>query len=228
MNNLKRFRKEKGLGQVEISKLLGIGQSSYSRYEAGLTNIPVDILTKLTDILGKSTDEILGLGREEPAPEPIDNIDLSDPRFAPRVLTRVPIPDPDSETGRVPILGAVRAGYDNYMVENVEGWLRVDPCVTAVHAGAYALRVKGDSMEPDIHHGDFVICYPDAEVRNNDIAIVSLNGDIGTVKRVRFDKDGLTLIPANAKYKPSHYSPEDVLAYPVTILARVNEIRRKI
>ena len=49
MNNLKLLRKKRGLGQVELSNMLGITQSSYSRYEAGLRDIPTDILTKLDE-----------------------------------------------------------------------------------------------------------------------------------------------------------------------------------
>ena len=224
MNNLKQLRKEKGLGQVEIAKLLGIGQSSYSRYESGLTNIPTDILTKLADILNTTTDIILGRSEEEQSAS-LTNFDpASIPVKYPKSATH-PAPRLEKETALIPILGSVRAGYDYFAEQNIEGYIRVDESLKAVHPEAFALRVTGDSMEPELSHGDYVICLPDAEIRNNDVVIVCINGEIGTVKRIRFDKDGLTLIPRNAQYKQIHYTAEEVETLPVTIQAKVIERR---
>ena len=165
MNNLKSLRKRRGLGQVELANMLGITQSSYSRYEAGLRDIPTDILTKLADILGSSTDEILGLNNDQPAPGWKVVQDPADPRFPPRYYPAEPLPDLNRETALIPILGSVRAGYDNYAEENLEGYLPVDDRLKSMHPDAYVLDVKGDSMEPEIKHGDMVICLPDVEIR---------------------------------------------------------------
>ena len=226
MNNLKKLRKEKGIGQVELAKLLGIGQSSYSRYESGLTDIPTDILMKLVDIFGTTTDEILGINNDQ---DPGWNVvsDPNDPRFPSKYYPAEPMPDLERETSLIPILGSVRAGYDNYAEENREGYLPVDDRLKVMHPDAYVLNVKGDSMEPEICHGDMVICLPDVEVRNNDVAIVCVNGDIGTVKRVRYENNGLTLVPANPHYKKLHYSAEDVESYPVSVQSKVIEVRHK-
>ena len=73
MNNLKKIRKSRGIGQVEIAHMLGVTQSSYSRYEAGLRDIPNDILVKLTSILNASVDEILAVDTDpEPIGKPIE------------------------------------------------------------------------------------------------------------------------------------------------------------
>lgn len=65
------------------------------------------------------------------------------------------------------------------------------------------------------------------EVRSGDLAIVCINGDAGTVKRVRLGPGGITLIPTNKKYPEIHYSPEEVEALPVTIQSKVVEYRRQ-
>ena len=129
------------------------------------------------------------------------------------------------ETALIPILGSVRAGYDNFAEQNIEGYIRIDEDIKAMHPDAFTLRVTGDSMEPELSHGDYVICLPDAEIRNNDVVIVCINGEIGTVKRIRFDKDGLTLIPRNTQYKHIHYTAEEVETLPVTIQGKVIERR---
>ena len=225
MNNLKNLRKKRGMGQVELANMLGITQSSYSRYEAGLRDIPNDILVKLVDILGASTDEILGLNND-PAPG-WQVVNENDPRFPSKYFPAEPLPDLERETALIPILGSVRAGYDNFAEENREGYVSVDDRLKAMHPDAYVLNVKGDSMEPEICHGDMVICLPDVEVKSGDVAIVCVNGDIGTVKRVRFEGNGLTLVPANPHYKKLHYSAEDVETYPVSVQSKVIEVRHK-
>ena len=226
MNNLKNLRKKRGLGQVELANMLGITQSSYSRYEAGLRDIPTDILIKLVDILRSSTDEILGVNNDqEPGWNTVQSPD--DPRFPPKVFPAEPLPDLERETAMIPILGSVRAGYDNYAEENREGYMPIDDRLKTMHPEAYVLTVKGDSMEPEICHGDMVICAPDAEIRNNDVCIVCINGEVGTVKRIRFEGDGLTLVPANPHYRKLHYSAEDIQSYPVTVQSKVIEVRHK-
>lgn len=224
-NNLRAIRKQKGIGQVELAKELGIGQSSYSRYEAGITNIPMDILSKLADIFGVSTDVILAVNTKTEVP--IQQLDPDDPRFAPKVLIRQPLPDPEKENALIPILGSVRAGYDYIAEQEMLGWLKVEDSFASAHPQAFSLYVKGDSMSPEIRHNDIAVCLPDQEIHSNDVAVVCVNGDEGTVKRVRFDDDGLTLLPANPRYKPHHYSAEDVRSLPVVLRAKVIEVRHQ-
>ena len=226
MNNLRTVRKQKKIGQVDLANMLGITQSSYSRYEAGLRDIPTDVLLKLVEILEASADEILGIGNDQSDPG-WQVVEENDPRFPPKVFPAEPLPDLERETSLIPILGSVRAGYNNYAEENREGYMTVDDRLKAMHPDAYVLSVKGDSMEPEICHGDMVICLPDVEVKSGDVAIVCVNGDIGTVKRVRFDGDGLTLVPANPHYRKLHYSAEDVESYPVSVQSKVIEVRHK-
>ena len=226
MNNLKLLRRTKGVTQQQVADYLGINRVSYTDFENEKTNIKPTYLVKLSEYFNVSTDYILGREeRSDPGWKVVQDPD--DPRFPPKAFPAEPLPDLDRERALIPILGSIRAGYDNYAEENREGYLPVDDRLKAIHPEAYVLTVKGDSMEPEICHGDMVICLPDVEVRNNDVAIVSVNGDIGTVKRIRFEDSGLTLVPANPHYKKLHYSAEDVQSYPVFVQSKVVEVRHK-
>ena len=226
MNRIKEIRKSKGLSQKDVADAIGVTQSQYSRYESGATNIPGDMLPKIADVLKVSVDAVLG---REDQPDPGWKVvqDPADLRFPPKVFPAEPLPDLDRETALIPILGSVRAGYDNYAEENLEGYMTIDERLKAMHPDAYVLNVKGDSMEPEIKHGDIVICAPDVEIRNNDVAIICVNGEVGTVKRIRFEDDGLTLVPANPNYRKIHYSAEDVQSYPVSLQSKVIEVRHR-
>lgn len=222
MNRIKELRKQKGITQEELGRILDVGKATISNYESEKRQLTADILQKLAEYFGVSTDEILGLDNAKPEPigKPVDPAE-----FPPQTLIRQPLPDPENETALIPILGSVRAGYDYIAEQEMLGWLKVEENFAALHRKAYALYVKGDSMAPEIHHNDIAICLPDQEIRDNDVAVVCVNGDEGTVKRVRFDADGLTLLPANPRYKPHHYSAEDVDTLPVILQAKVIEIR---
>ena len=83
-------------------------------------------------------------------------------------------------------------------------------------------------MLPDLREGDTVIIRQQPDVENGDTAIVLINGDEATVKRVTKSSAGLTLIPANSQYAPMFFSMLDVATLPVKILGKVVEVRRRL
>ena len=58
--NIRSLRIDKGLTQKEVAQLLGISQNTYSQYEIGVLNYPVEAVVKLADYYGVSTDYLLG------------------------------------------------------------------------------------------------------------------------------------------------------------------------
>ncbi|UBT79474.1 helix-turn-helix transcriptional regulator [Pseudomonas amygdali] len=62
--NLKRFRKARGLTQPDVWGPAGIAKSSYTSYEAGTQMPSADKIVELAKVLGVSTDELL-LGESE-------------------------------------------------------------------------------------------------------------------------------------------------------------------
>ncbi len=60
MNRLRQLRKEKGLYQIDIAKILGITSQSVSLYEADKRDMSTDTIIKLADFFNVSTDYLLG------------------------------------------------------------------------------------------------------------------------------------------------------------------------
>ena len=58
--NIRSLRIDNGLTQKQVAQLLGISQNTYSQYEVGVLNYPVDAIVKLADYYGVSTDYLLG------------------------------------------------------------------------------------------------------------------------------------------------------------------------
>ena len=63
---LKDLREDADLKQKEIAEYLHIKQNTYSQYENGQRQLPIDILIKLSEYYGVSTDyNILGLDKKQ-------------------------------------------------------------------------------------------------------------------------------------------------------------------
>lgn len=92
------------------------------------------------------------------------------------------------------------------------------------------VTVKGRSMEPTLMDGDIVIVSASNVVEHSgQIALVKINGDEATLKRVELKKDGLTLIGDNvAVYAPHFFTAEEVQNLPVTIEGIVVKLVREL
>ena len=66
---LRDLREDRDLTQTDIAKMLNIRQNTYSQYENGQRQLPLEALINLAEFYGTSTDYILGLTDEE-APYP--------------------------------------------------------------------------------------------------------------------------------------------------------------
>lgn len=58
--NIRNLRIDNGYTQKQIAEYLHIKQNTYSQYEIGVLNYPVDVLIKLADFYDVSVDYLLG------------------------------------------------------------------------------------------------------------------------------------------------------------------------
>lgn len=58
--NIRNLRIDAGLTQCQVAEHLNVKQNTYSQYEIGVLNYPVDVLCKLADLYGVSVDYLLG------------------------------------------------------------------------------------------------------------------------------------------------------------------------
>lgn len=64
--NIRNLREDSDKKQQEIADYLHIKQTTYSKYELGKINIPIEIFIKLADYYNVSVDYLLGReGRKE-------------------------------------------------------------------------------------------------------------------------------------------------------------------
>lgn len=114
-----------------------------------------------------------------------------------RLLNQPPHP----EWLEIPVLGRVAAGLPIGADAEVHNRLLLDPALFS-RTPDYLLRVQGDSMiEDGILDGDLVAVRRDSEVRNGQIVVARLDGEV-TIKRFERLADGVRLLPRNPAYAP--------------------------
>ena len=62
---IRDLREDRDLRQRDVAEFLRCTQVSYSHYELGKRDIPTDVLLRLAEYYGTSTDYLLGL-KDEP------------------------------------------------------------------------------------------------------------------------------------------------------------------
>lgn len=65
---IRELREDRDLTQRELAAVLNCSRQVYSNYELGQRDIPTDVLIRLARFYGVSTDYILGLTQQRPAP----------------------------------------------------------------------------------------------------------------------------------------------------------------
>lgn len=196
---LKKLRIENKLTQTEIAKMIYISQPAYSKYEMGTASPNPETLSKLAEVLNVSVDYLVG-----------NDVPPERPGYI-----------------RIPVLGRVAAGIPIDAIEEVIDWEDIS-AESAGDGEYFGLQIKGQSMEPKISDGDVVIVRRQPDVDNGDIAVVLVNGNDATVKKIKKSPQGVVLIPSNPAYEPMFYSNDEIESLPVTILGRVVELRAKL
>lgn len=199
MERLRSVREQRNLSQKQVADYLGITSQAYGYYERGERNPGSDNLRKLANYFDVSVDYLLGRDQDQ---NQINN------RY-------------------IPLLGSVPAGVPIEAIEDIEEYIDIYPRFVK-HGELFALRVQGDSMEPDLRNGDIVVIEKQEYVENGQIAVVRVNGEDFTIKRVKLSQKGLMLIPSNPAYDPVFFDSDQVATLPVTIIGVVIEIRRRL
>lgn len=199
MNRLKLLREERGLFQKDIATLLNVSIPAVNQYESGKRDMSTETVVKLAEYFGVSTDYLLG---------------KSDNRNS------------DIPVSKIPILGTVKAGYDWLAEENIIDYITLKENIPNVDE-YYALRITGDSMLPLLAEGDLVIVHDQDDVESGQTAVVLINGEEATVKKVVKTNDGVELHAMNPYYPVKKFTFEDMQRIPVKIIGRVREAKIK-
>ncbi len=165
-------------------------------------------------ILGRSAAGVAHFWREGEKPAGLTTLDDLIDRNC-RVEAASAAPSGEGDWSDVQLITLTRPS-DNDVAEFIHA-----PAIKSRHADAFALRIDGESMTPDIRHGNLVVLSPSVPARDDRPAVVQLLGQIGvTCKLYRRNGETVCLQPVNDKY-PSQQFDASVLVWALAVLAKV-------
>lgn len=191
--DLKRLMELKSGSIKAFSEEIGLAYTTVrSILERGIFNAKVENVIKICKGLNIKPEEIM---------------DIEQPQ-----IETLPVK-------KIPVVSQISAGLPIYSEENLIDYTYIATKNLSVDKELFGLKVSGDSMDKEFRDGDVVIVEKDAVVENGQIAVVQINGYNATVKRVRYEKDRIILIPEsnNPAHYPQVYSQDDE----VKIIGRV-------
>ncbi len=135
---------------------------------------------------------------------------------------------PVSKGVKIPVLGTIAAGIPIVAITDIIDYEEITE-ETASKGDYYFLKIKGDSMYPQIQNGDRILFRSQPDVESGQIAVVMVNGGDATCKKVMKSEHGITLIAYNqAIYEPVFYNNKQIAEMPITIIGKVVEVRRSL
>ena len=186
-DKIKKLRLMKGMTLEQVGDIVGVGKSTVRKWECGqIANMRRDKIAKLAGALGVSPSYLMGWE---------EGTVLLDGDSAVSMAVK-----------RVPIIGETAAGrpivanriYDEYIDVPMAG-RKFDA----------AVRVTGDSMEPEYRIGDLALIRYQDDVLDGQIAVVCLDDEV-TLKRLYHLPNGVMLQSTNPKYPPMMIGADDV------------------
>ena len=167
MNRLKLLREERNLLQEDLGKIIGVSGRAIGNYENETRDMSTDVLRKLSNYFGVSTDYLLGNSNER----------------NPNVQTNI-----ENKLFLIPIVGKVPAGEPLLAEENIEGYLPIDPMMYHLTSpdNLFFLKVVGESMNNVVPDGSYVLIKKQDYAETGDVVVALVNGDNeATLKRFK-------------------------------------------
>lgn len=183
---LKELRKQHKMSQLSLAKLLKISQQAVGKWETGRSTPDPLTLNQIADIFEVSVDYLLGRSF---------GFDYSRPT------------SPSGGEVMLPVIGTVKAGYGALAFQEDYGM----EIANVKNAKEYFyLIVRGDSMEPRIHNGDLALVHRQPDVENGELAVILVENEEATLKKVIKKSGAVILQPFNQNYEAQVFLGEDI------------------
>jgi SOS-response transcriptional repressor LexA len=175
---IRERRKALGLSQAKLAVLCGVTRTNVTQWETeGGTAPNREKQPLVASVLGLTVAQLMG-GSEN-------------------------VQEGPEVRGRVPLISAVQAGNYKMHVDNLhpgDGEGERISTTVPVKRHTFALRVSGDSMEPEFKEGAILIVEPDMDAQPGDFVIAKNGDEETTFKQLMQDGGDWYLKPLNPRY----------------------------
>jgi repressor LexA len=217
---LKYLRKTLGLSQEEFGERIGKSLRTIQYWEVGTVKIPDTALKLISSTFGVSYEWLkTGQGEmwEKREKALLEELEAKTREVLEKLV-------------RIPIVGRAGAGFPESPADmDVVGWVLVSK-ETFQKGGKFSVQVHGDSMEPTLHDGDFVVFKTyvgdGSDIPNGKVVIVRNHHGELIVKRLTRVNGSIVLTSDNPKYPP--IPPEQIKAEELRIVGVAIEAIKRV
>ena len=218
-NRLKYAMDLNNMKQVDLVEKSGLDKTLINKYLAGISKARQSKLSILADIL--KVNEVWLLGYDVPMTWELEKV-----------------ANDNISSAVVLVYGTIPAGIPMECIEDIIDTEEIPANMLNGGKEYFGLKIKGTSMSPTYLDGDTIILEKVGDCESGQDAVVMVNGNDGTFKRVFKDIDAktITLQPLNTNlgsdgkplFQPVTFNEKQIEELPVRIIGVAREIRRKI
>ena len=219
---IKEYRQEHNLSLQDFANKIGTSRSYIHMLEKNLnpsTNKPInpsiETLKSLADAMEMDIEILLKKLNDNQL------IYLNEEKYKKQF-------DTSSSSAIVLVYGTIPAGIPMECIEDIIDTEEIPASMLKGGKQYFGLKIKGNSMSPTYLDGDTIILEKVDACESGQDAVVMVNGNDGTFKRVFKNENGIILQPLNPEYQPLVFSNEQIINLPIRIIGIAKEIRRKI
>lgn len=190
---LREVLKEKGITQTELSKRTGISKSVISEWLSDKYEPKQDKVYIVAENLSISPSWLFGVSGEKEFKSDVMSIynQLTPPRQT-KVYNFAEYQLEEQNNKIVPLVGTTAANPTALEYADTINDISINTDVP--NSADCALVVRGNSMEPDYMDGSIVFYKRQEMVENGELAIIEVDGDGVTFKKIIFDYENQQLI----------------------------------
>ena len=203
--NLRHYMEQNNKTRTEMCEALGVKYTTFADWVNAKTYPRIDRIEQIANYFGIKKSVLL----EEHSLLPVGAI-----------------PYQERPTQPIPIVGVVSCGTPLLAEDNIEGYYETSLQDITSGETYFWLRAKGDSMiNVGIHEGDLLLIRQQNDVDSGDIAVVSINSDEATLKRIIKKENAIILQPENPSYETKIFVGEEMIS--VHIRGRLMKLEKR-
>lgn len=217
-NFIKKYRGDMSLR--DFAEKCGISHTHLDSIEKGVgprtgkpVRVTIETLKKIAKAMGMSINDLL----IQSGDVKLEELNLSE-------HTNLDKTKLERDVVKVPVLGKIPAGIPFEAIEDTytEDYEEIPKSWARGGKEYFALRLTGDSMEPQFKNNDIVIFLKTPTCDSGQLCCVKVNGFDATFKKVEIQPNGILLSPLNehnsSGFKTTFYTNEEIKDLPVEII----------
>lgn len=195
---LRQLRKRANYTQGDLAKLLSVSRSTISMWECDVRVPDYQMLVKLCSVFDVTLSELLEIQQDK------------------------------KEKIKIPVFSLISEEYSLFETTGDYEVVYEEIDEAMAQSGThFAVRIKENSMEPNIQNGDLVIVREEQMIESDTLVLVTVGNGCATVRKVKSGLNGMVLIPFNPDFEIQCFSAEEMVQKQVNLIGKVVELRRR-